>query len=110
MKITILGTVKFEEGTAKFEEECVQIGIKFVFDKETHRREHLYMLNTNNVGLAKLRFLAYSLPVLFRISSPANIPLMEACINPRVIPAPSPIKKRFWMSVSKAGEIFTRLV
>jgi hypothetical protein len=46
MKITILGTAKFEEGTAKFEEDCVQIGITFVFDKGAHRREHLYMINT----------------------------------------------------------------
>jgi hypothetical protein len=32
----------------------------------------------SGIGLAKLRFLAYFLPVLFRISSPASIPLMEA--------------------------------
>jgi hypothetical protein len=46
MKIIVLGTAKFEEGTAKLKEECVQIGIKFVFDKGAHRREHLYMVNT----------------------------------------------------------------
>jgi hypothetical protein len=32
MKIIILGTAKFEEGTAKLKEEFVQIGIKFELD------------------------------------------------------------------------------
>jgi hypothetical protein len=46
MKITILGTAKFEEGTAKFEEECVKIGILFIIDKGAHAREHTYWVNT----------------------------------------------------------------
>jgi hypothetical protein len=47
MKITILGTAKFEEGTAKFVEgEGVSIGIEFVFDKGAHARKHTYWDDT----------------------------------------------------------------
>ena len=46
MKITILGTAKFEEGTAKLGEECVQVGINFKFDKGAHARTHMYMADT----------------------------------------------------------------
>jgi len=47
MKITILGTAKFDEGTAKFVEgKGVNIGIEFIFDKGAHARKHLYMTET----------------------------------------------------------------
>jgi len=46
MKITILGTAKFKEGTAKLGEECVQAGINFKFDKGAHARTHMYMADT----------------------------------------------------------------
>jgi hypothetical protein len=49
MKIEIVGTAKFEEGTAKVQEERVHIGIPFVFDKGAHARTHMYMVDTGYV-------------------------------------------------------------
>lgn len=46
MKVKVLGTAKFEEGTAKFEGGCVQVGIMFIFDKGKHARSHMYMADT----------------------------------------------------------------
>jgi hypothetical protein len=47
MKITILGTAKFEDETAKFVEgKGVSIGIEFTFDKGAHARKHTYWDDT----------------------------------------------------------------
>jgi hypothetical protein len=47
MKITILGTAKFEEGTAKFVEgEGVCIGIEFVIGKGVDAKKHMYLDGT----------------------------------------------------------------
>ena len=47
MKITILATAKFEDGTAKcVEGEGVNIGIELVLDKGAHARKHTYFAAT----------------------------------------------------------------
>lgn len=47
MKIKILQTAKFEEGTAQFKEgEGVCVPIEFAFDKGAHARKHTYLAET----------------------------------------------------------------
>ena len=45
--------------------------------------------------------LIYAVCIFLAISLATTTPVTEACINPRVIPAPSPMAYRFFTAVSK---------
>lgn len=46
MRVKVLGTAKFEEGTAKFEGGCVQVGIMLIIGEGKPPRTHMYMADT----------------------------------------------------------------